>query len=441
MSSIVAQIRSTSSEERSDFIVRSFTDNYRALIDNSPHAWRGKFRKMAQSPFAFYRGSAALYYADVSRDTDPFLNEKTSRVWIQGDMHAQNFGTYMNGAGVLVFDVNDYDEAYVAPFTWDVKRLIASLGLIGHQKALSDADIRAILGSAARGYTSQVARFANSDDKSFALTLSTATGKIKEILQQARLLTRVGLLDRDTEIVDGDRRFRVGKFDTPASDTTRRKIEAALLEYYETIPQRKRRDAMAYTVKDVLQRGAVGIGSAGLTVFSLLLEGETQALENDLIISFKEAQVAAPSRNVDDQSLKGAFIHDGQRTAISQRALQAYSDPLMGYSTLDGKGMYVCEISPYVADLDWEDINDMDEILEVSEALGRCVAKIHCTSDDDSDHTIVPYSIEQAIHEVLDGRETEFVEYLTEFGEGYASIVRSDYNLFVDAFRNHHFGL
>jgi len=100
-----------SREERQQFIIESFTRNYADLMTADPGAWRGKFRKMAETAFAFYRGSASLFYADVSHDVDPFLNEKTSRVWIQGDMHAENFGTYMNGKGVLIFDVNDFDEA------------------------------------------------------------------------------------------------------------------------------------------------------------------------------------------------------------------------------------------------------------------------------------------------------------------------------------------
>ena len=60
---------------------------------------------------------------------DPFLNAQTSRVWIQGDLHAENFGTYMDGAGQLIFDVNDFDEAFVGHFTWDLQRFAASVAL------------------------------------------------------------------------------------------------------------------------------------------------------------------------------------------------------------------------------------------------------------------------------------------------------------------------
>ena len=115
-----------------------------AWIERDPRAFRGKFRKMAADPFAFYRGSAPLFYADMARLEDPWVDEATSRVWIQGDLHAENYGTYMDSAGVLVFDVNDFDEAYLGHYTWDLQRMAASLALLGFRKALSDGSIAVI---------------------------------------------------------------------------------------------------------------------------------------------------------------------------------------------------------------------------------------------------------------------------------------------------------
>jgi uncharacterized protein (DUF2252 family) len=117
----------------------------------------------------------------------------------------------MNGAGVFVFDINDFDEATLAPFTWDVKRLCASLALIGYQKALSDIEIRDIIAATARSYSRQVAEFVSTNDRSFALTIATAKGAVLNILQESRWLTRVGFLDYDTEIKDNDRRFKISK--------------------------------------------------------------------------------------------------------------------------------------------------------------------------------------------------------------------------------------
>jgi uncharacterized protein (DUF2252 family) len=186
----------------------------------------------------------------------------------------------------------------------------------------------------------------------------------------------------------------------------------------------------------VVLRKGMGIGSAGLPSYNVLVEGPTQALENDIVVYMKQAATAAPSRAIADQGIKDYFIHDGHRTVISQRALQAYADPWLGYATLNGFGQLVAEASPYVSDLEWEDINDLDDILQVLAYLGQATAKIHCVSDVDSDQTLVPFSTDQAINDVLAGHEDEFVVEMKKFGQGYGSIVRDDYRLFVDAFRN-----
>ncbi len=93
-------------------------------------------------PHAFYRGSACLFYADVDRGAeDPFADERSGRIWVHGDLHVENFGTYLNSDGRLVFDVNDFDEAYLGRFTWDLQRFAASLALVGWQKALPEEDV------------------------------------------------------------------------------------------------------------------------------------------------------------------------------------------------------------------------------------------------------------------------------------------------------------
>src|SRR5690348_2345403 len=143
-----------SDQVRADFIIEVLTREFGDLMALDPAAFRRKFRKMAASPFAFYRGSASLFYADQTgayRD-DAFLDERTSRVWIHGDLHAENFGTYMDSNGRLVFNVNDFDEAYVGPFTWDLKRFAASIALIGYAKALSDDQITELVTVYAAAY-------------------------------------------------------------------------------------------------------------------------------------------------------------------------------------------------------------------------------------------------------------------------------------------------
>ena len=77
---------------------------------------------MMQSPFAFYRGSAALMAADLAATPKSGLTVQAC-----GDAHLMNFGGFATPERNLVFDINDLDETLPAPWKWDLKRLVASV--------------------------------------------------------------------------------------------------------------------------------------------------------------------------------------------------------------------------------------------------------------------------------------------------------------------------
>ena len=426
-----------SDERRTSLIVDVLVEAFEPLMRADPDGFRTKFRKMAADPFAFYRGSACLFYADMAGLDDPWADERTSRIWIHGDLHAENFGTYMNSEGTLVFDVNDFDEAYVGHFSWDLRRFVASLALMGWQKALPDQSVRRLARRYLESYVEQVRHYVKSEsDDDFALRLDNTTGAIHEILQQAKLSTRVGLLNKMTEVRDRERRFADSRTARRLDDHERDKVLAAFRGYLGTIPEHKKhsRDVF-YNVKDIVGRSGFGIGSAGLPAYNVLIEGHNQALENDVVLSMKLGNIAAPSRVVTDERVQGYFEHDGHRTVISQRALQAHADPYAGYTTLDGGGFVVSQLSPYESDLEWDNITEPDEIAPVLDDLGRATAKIHCASDEDSEQSLVDFQTEDAIAAAVEGRVDEFIDEIVEFGVEYARTARGDHALFVDAFR------
>jgi uncharacterized protein (DUF2252 family) len=431
---------SNSADRRSAHIVDVLTEEFGESMALDPAAFRRKFRKMAASPFAFYRGSAALFYADQRGDfaDDAFLDERTSRVWIHGDLHAENFGTYMNASGQLVFNVNDFDEAYVGPFTWDLKRFAASVALLGYAKALSDTVIGELVEAFARAYLAELRAVATGgDDAIGSITLDTADGVLLRVLQQARLNTRVELLATQTTIDDYERRFSLGDGVFEIDKDTRETVCAAYEDYLDTRPASAAKlRPVAAQIKDVVLRKGVGIGSAGLPSYNLLLEGHTQALENDVVLYMKQAQVPAVARHITDESVRGYFRHQGHRTAESQRALQAYADPWLGYTELDGVGQLVAEVSPYAADLDWADVNEPEELTGVVGHLGHAVARMHSVADDESSHDLVDYSTEEAIVAAVDADEEAFVAHLVDFAHAYGARARTDHQLFVDLFRN-----
>jgi uncharacterized protein (DUF2252 family) len=430
-------------QRRTDLIVATLDDAFAPLMAADPAAFRAKYRKMAKDPHAFFRGTACLFDADVTASDDPYVDDLCSRIWIHGDLHVENFGTYLGSTGVLVFDVNDFDEAYLGHFTWDLMRFSASLAVVCWQKALPEADVRRVIARYVRSYLEQINYYLRTDDDTdFALDLTTATGPVLGALREARLIRRADLLDGLTLIDDGVRKFAAGPTIRRLGRAEHGRVLSAFEGYLETIPDSKRFDRdLFYGVRDLVGKSGFGIGSAGLPAYNVLVEGYSQALDNDVVLSMKQANVPALRRFVDSRDIDGYFDHEGQRTVVSQRALQAHTDPLIGYTTVDGVGYVVAEVSPYEVDLDWGDITEPDEIAEVVAQLGRATAKIHCASDEDSTQDLVDFQVEEAIASCLEGRRREFTDHLVEFGVSYATRVREDHALFVDAFRDARIGI
>jgi uncharacterized protein (DUF2252 family) len=430
----------TQAEQRGEHVLAVFDTAFGELLAADPAAFRVKFRKMAASAFAFYRGTACLFYSDVEQERDggPYLDERTGRVWIHGDLHAENFGTYMDANGRLIFNVNDFDEAYVGPFTWDLKRFAASVALIGYTKALSDEKISELVRIYAAAYRERIHALAAGakNDEVPPFTLETAEGPLLDALRDARSLTRFGLLDSMTTIREFERRFASGGGSVELDAATRYKVLAAFDGYLETLPESSLARPDSYRVKDVVGRRGIGIGSAGLPSYNILLEGATDALENDVVIYIKQAQTPAVSRHITDPEIRGYFQHEGHRTVISQRALQDHADPWLGWTELDGRGQLVAEVSPYAVDLDWGDIDDPEEIAAVVADLGRATATMHGAADEESGHSLVPFSTERAIDAAIAADEDGFGELLVEFAHSYGARARADHQIFVDLFRN-----
>jgi len=426
----------TELDERTQLIVDVLVDAFADLMAADADAFRTKFRKMAADPFAFYRGSACLFYADMATVEDRWCDERTSRVWIQGDLHAENFGTYMDSAGRIVFDVNDFDEAYLGHVSWDLRRFASSFALLAWRKAFSDDVIAELLETYLGAYLDQVEAFTRSDeDRLFALLRDNTEGAVHEVILETATRTRLGLLQRLTVVDQHERRFADLSRNRRLDDDERERVMQALQRYRETVvPPRRRRD-VAYDVKDVVGTGGFGIGSAGLPAYNVLLEGYDQALENDVVLSIKQGNVPAPSRIVRDPEIRRYFEHEGHRTAVSQRALQANASQFLGYTEIGGVGFVVAELSPYELDLDWDDLTEPHQIRPVMVQLGKATAKLHCVGDADSDHTLVPFQTEEAITAMVGDRRDEFIADLVQFAHDYARQTQDDHRRFVDAFR------
>ncbi|CAF0847923.1 unnamed protein product [Adineta ricciae] len=451
----IYRIQAESDENRTEFLKNTFVQYFGDGIQKNPEAFRSRFRKMSATPFNFYRGSAVLFYQDLKVDKDPYIakNHAAGQIFIHGDLHAQNFGTYLNCDGILNFDVNDFDESYLGPFTWDVKRLMASLNVLCYSKGFSDDEIKQILHVCVDSYIKQVNEFCKQSKDRFALTLKNTSGQIKRLLNETRIKSHVELLNSMTCIENYNRRFIRSKYVQNVDKDLSAQLMNAFQQYLDSIPENKKysdrgynNGEVTYNIKDIVQCSSPGIGSAGKISYQFLIEGRTETLENDIILYMKPAQKSAVSYVVHSEQLAKYFKHDGVRTVLCSYAMQASTPRWLGYTQLNSVPCMVDSITAHAVDLDWKDINDLNDILEVVQYLGRATAKIHCVADSDCVNTpkeveclpfsIIPRDTEKAIRAAVEGQVNEFIDDMIEFGMVYGELVRRDHSLFFEAFRN-----
>ncbi|CAF2785233.1 unnamed protein product [Rotaria sp. Silwood2] len=387
------RLRTQPDDEREQFIIQVFVETFGDAIRNNQDAFRGRFRKMAENSFNFYRGSAVLFYHDLKIDQDPWIarNNLAGSVFIHGDLHAENFGTYMNSHGILNFDVNDFDEGYCGPFTWDVKRLLASLYLVAYGKGFSNDTIRQILAECAKAYVRQVYEFCKSSADQLAFTLENTTGKIQLLLKEARIQSHADRLAKMTVIENYERKFKHTK-DTNVDDQLYKDITQAFnTKYRDSIPQPKQNmggpsgRSISYKIKDIVKILSSGIGSAGTESYGILLEGPTEALDNDVVLFMKQALPSAVSYVIKHPELEKYFEHHGLRAVLCSYAMQASTPQWLGYTTLREMPYLVDEVSAHSKGLSWSNINNLTDVLEVVAYLGKVTGERESACSNYSD--------------------------------------------------------
>ena len=361
-----------------------------------------------------------------------------ARIWIQGDLHAENFGTYLDAGGRLVFDVNDFDEAYLGHWTWDLRRFVASLALLGWQKALPDEAIDALVETYVRAYVEHVHHYVEvDDDTEWALTLANANGAVLDALQKAKLRTRVALLESVTVVESFRRRFAdhagVRRLPDDERDERLRRLHRVPghdpgHEAQQPRHLRRARPGRQGRLRH-RQRRAAGVQRAHRG----LQPGPGQRRGADPEAGQRRRAQPGGARPAGARLLPAPRAPD--RAVASGRCRPTPTASSAGPRS-GGRGFVVSEYSPYEQDLDWAELTEPEDICRCwSAQLGQATAKIHCVADDESDHDLVPAAwsgwSRTRVGDDVDG----LVRDLTDFAHRYADRIRDDHRLFVDAFR------
>jgi len=219
-----------------------------------------KYRKMRADAFAFLRGTCHLFYDQLPDDG---VLHSAPLGWICGDLHLENFGSYKGQTRLVYFDVNDFDEALLAPLSWDLVRVLTSVWIGAGTMSIRRSEAHALCTDFLNAYASSLAL-----GKTYWIERDLAEGLIGKLLDGLRERRRADFVRERTETKNGQRRIRIdGKKALAALEGQKATATAILSTFAET-----QANPEFYEVIDVARRIA-GTGSLGIDRYVLLVRG------------------------------------------------------------------------------------------------------------------------------------------------------------------------
>jgi uncharacterized protein (DUF2252 family) len=390
-----------------------------------------RYGRMLASPFAFYRGAAAVMAADLAPTPRSGFEAQ-----LCGDAHLSNFGAFASPERRLVFDLNDFDETLPGPWEWDVKRLVASFSLAGRDRGCSGKQQRDIVLAAAREYRETMRRLSRMGDlESWHQQLDADAIKARWVevvgdkqrraferdVAKARAKDSSRALSKLAEVVDGRLRIvsnppllvPIGELADGADGVD---VEATVLqvlsEYRDSLAIERRVMLDGYRLIDAAFK-VVGVGSVGTRAWVALMLGRDEG--DPLFLQIKEAQRSV----LEPYTAPSEFSHQGERVVHGQRLMQAAGDVLLGWVRANGidgqsRDFYVRQL------WDWKGsarVESMDPrgLTAYAEICGMTLAHAHARGGD-----------RIAIGAYL-GKGDVFDRAMAEFAEVYADQSERDY--------------
>jgi uncharacterized protein (DUF2252 family) len=375
-----------------------------------------KYGRMSISPFGFFRGAAPVMADDLGR-----LPVSGLQVRICGDAHLRNLGAYAALDEHLVFDINDFDESVRGPWEWDLKRLATSVILAARNAGVPDAGGEQAVRALAAAYRESMHEFAEMP----ALELFRhpvqrylRAAPLHPVLLQARRATLAQVRRKLVAVRrSGAPRFRTFRpILVPVPPAAARKVIAALGTYRDLLDAGCRAAFDSYRPADIAFK-VVGTGSVGTRDYVFLLVGINA--DDLLFLQVKEELPSCWSPYLGPASVS---CHQGRRAADGQHALQTLSDPLLGWTTIDGREYLVRQLADHKASVDLEHL-DGRGLVEYVRVCGEAFAKGHARSGDPA-----------ALAGYL-GTTDRFDRALTRFAVAYADQTAADYDVFMRAIR------
>ncbi|RDK00947.1 DUF2252 domain-containing protein [Paraburkholderia lacunae] len=324
-----------------------------------------KYKLMRSSPFVFLRGTCHLFYQRLPRDK---MLDDAPPVWICGDMHLENFGSYKGDNRLIYFDNNDFDEACLAPNLYELVRLLTSVLVGAADLKLSRAQALALCHTALDAYSAALMF-----GKSRWIEAETSAGMVRELFDALASRSRAAHLDRRTTLKGKTRTLKVdGKKALPVSDKARAAVTAFMNTFAAGEP-----NPDFYRIIDVARRIA-GTGSLGVDRYVILVEGKGSP-DGNYLIDLKEALPSSVLPHVRTRQPK--WRTDAQRVVEVQQRNQAVSQAFLHAVEFSQRSYVLRSLQPSedrVALRGWD--GELPRLEEVINSMAELSAWAHLRS-------------------------------------------------------------
>ncbi|MNX64112.1 hypothetical protein D3C86_951290 [compost metagenome] len=375
---------------------------YAPLNQRDPQLLAKKYELMSDSAFAFFRGSAHLFYADVAQDKGL---ASSLRIPLMGDLHLENLGTYQTSDGPLAYDLNDFDESFTGPYTWEVARCATSILLAADEAGLKAGEGRELVETFLVAYRDAVKDLTKTP-QSLARPLGPEAlrGPALDAIASAGKTSRAAFIAKQTE--HGS--FKLGKKLSACDEGTRERVRAAVATYASG----RSEGARFFQVKNVAARLA-GVASIGRYRYVALIEGASEAPDDDVILEFKEeaASAAAPYA-------ASPVADEAARVAQAYRYFLPGADRFLGTARIQGLDYLVRELQPAKGGVELADLKGAKGFESHMPAVALAAARAHARSGRAS----------ALVAEMAD--EKAFVSRIRDFAVAYHARVQEDHRAF-----------
>ncbi|EJL72548.1 hypothetical protein PMI12_03859 [Variovorax sp. CF313] len=324
-----------------------------------------KYANLRANPFVFLRGTCHLFYDRLPADA---LFTKAPAAWLCGDAHLENFGSYKGDNRLAYFDLNDFDEAALAPVTWELVRFLSSILVAGGSLRATPDDSNALCKVFLEGYAGALAL-----GKARWVERDTASGLVHELLATLKARTRAAFLDKRTERKNGGRRIRRDGEHALRADRAGRERAARLIDAFAASQD----NPGFFRVLDVARRIA-GTGSLGMERYVVLVEGKGSP-DGNYLLDLKQATSSSLVPHL--KIRQPAWPSQAHRVVAIQRRMQAVSMAFL-HPIVDGKSSYVLRDLQPSEDRVSLDVRrtGLGQVSGVIEEMGQLMAWAHLRS-------------------------------------------------------------